>query len=337
MRIVGGVDWSAVGRRVGRWWAGSGADSGGPAAGAPPGVGEEAAARVPNRPPRPRAAGGDGPQRLAGLVRGLRDRVGQVHGEVATRRRQPGGAASWVAALALTFAVGLWAGGAAFSQPAGVPSSPGAAPRPVRIVRSAPTAAKAVALTFDDGPSPKYTPQVLDLLKQYGARATFFVIGQEVERFPDLLKAEVAAGSEVGNHGYHHLTLKSVSADQLTAEVQAAEQTLVSLTGAKPTLYRLPGGKSDAASLRALTDMGYTIVMWSVDTRDYVYRPPAAIVSQVEKEVRPGSIVIFHDGGGNQQHTVDALRQLLPWFRDQGYQLVTVSQLLEMPQAGTSR
>ncbi len=264
----------------------------------------------------------------------------------ATRRRGGGGpsgprrrgtATSWAAALVLAFAVGLWAGGAAFSPPPSVPAAASgtapATPAPVRILRSVPTTAKAIALTIDDGPSPKYTPMILQLMQQYGAHATFFVIGQEVERYPQILKQEVDAGDEIGNHGYHHLTLTNVTSEQLVSEVQTAEQTLVSLTGSDPTLYRLPGGKSDPAALRQLADLGYKIVMWSIDTRDYVYRSPAAIVAQVQKEVAPGAIVIFHDGGGNQQHTVDALKTLLPWLKEQGYQMMTVSQLLAMPRA----
>ncbi|HVB09386.1 MAG TPA: polysaccharide deacetylase family protein, partial [Bacillota bacterium] len=168
---------------------------------------------------------------------------------LARARRLKPPSTSWAAALVLAFAVGIWAGGAAFSQPSAAstgttPTSP-AVPAPVRLIRSVPTTAKAIALTFDDGPSPKYTPMILQLLQENGAHATFFVIGQEVERYPQILKAEVDGGNEVGNHGYHHLTLQNVSTDQLVSEVQTAEQTLVSLTGSQPTLYRLPGGKSD--------------------------------------------------------------------------------------------
>jgi peptidoglycan/xylan/chitin deacetylase (PgdA/CDA1 family) len=293
----------------------------------------------------------------AGLATSLlrKDRGHPGPGAVASAHRRSS-ATSWAAALVLAFAVGLWAGGAAFTQPpaaipaAAVPggSAPGATPggtapgviptpAPVRIIRSVATPAKAIALTFDDGPSPTYTPMVLQLLQQYGAHATFFVIGQQVERYPQILKQEVDAGDEIGNHGYHHLTLKNVSTAQLISEVQTAEQTLVSLTGSSPTLYRLPGGKSDPAALRELANLGYKIVMWSIDTRDYVYRTPSAIVAQVEKQVAPGAIIIFHDGGGNQQHTVDALKTLLPWLKEQGYQMMTVSQLLEMPRATVTR
>ncbi len=205
---------------------------------------------------------------------------------------------------------------------------------PVRQVRSVNIPVKAIALTFDDGPSPVYTPAILTLLQQYGAKATFFVIGQELVRYPQIARTAVQDGMELANHGFHHLTLQNLDPTAIEAEAVPVERELTAITGNRPTLYRLPKGKGDARSLRALADMGYTVVYWSIDTRDYMPRNPATIAAQVEKQAQPGAIVIFHDGGGNQQHTVDALKTLLPWFKAQGYQLVTVSQLLELARTG---
>jgi peptidoglycan/xylan/chitin deacetylase (PgdA/CDA1 family) len=228
-----------------------------------------------------------------------------------------GGAAAALAAFLFGFGVG----GAA---------SNGTTVAPVRQVRSVTVPVKAVALTFDDGPSPQYTPTILDLLDQNGARATFFVIGQELVRHPEIARQAAQDGMELANHGFHHLTLLGLDPTAIEAEAMPVERELTAITGSRPTLYRLPKGRGDPRALRALTDMGYTIVYWSVDTRDYLPRSPAAIVAQVQKQLQPGSIVIFHDGGGNQQHTVDALKQLLPALKAQGWQLVTVSQLLEL-------
>ena len=241
--------------------------------------------------------------------------------------RRPGTALAAAAALCV-FVFGAGIGGA-LAQPAGS--------APVRLIRSVPVPVKAVALTFDDGPSPEYTPQVLALLKEYGARATFFVVGLEIARFPGIAKEEAAAGMELGNHGFRHLSLVGLDPSTIETEVLPVEQEITAITGERPVLYRLPKGRSDSAALRALTDMGYTIVYWSIDTRDYTGRRAAAtIAAQVEKQVRPGSIVILHDGGGNRQQTVDALRMFLPVLKKEGYQMVTVSQLLEMAQTGAS-
>lgn len=208
---------------------------------------------------------------------------------------------------------------------------------PVRIIRSVPVSAKVVALTFDDGPSPQYTPQILQLLQQYGAKATFFVVGQQLVRYPAIAREEYQDGMELGNHGFRHLSLIGMDPTAIEAEVKPVEQEITAITGQRPTLYRLPQGKGDAVANRTLADMGYTVIYWNVDTRDYLEsRTAAQIASTVLKRITPGSIVIFHDGGGNQQHTVDALKTILPALGAEGYKEVTVSQLLELASASPS-
>jgi peptidoglycan/xylan/chitin deacetylase (PgdA/CDA1 family) len=245
-----------------------------------------------------------------------RGSVGAVWRRLACRRAGRYGVAALAGAVA--FALGWRAHGA----PA------------ARVIRAVPVQEKAVALTFDDGPNPTYTPRVLKLLEDNGAKATFFVVGREVARHPDLVRAEAAAGHEVANHGDQHRTLKGLDASAVEAEVAANEQLITDLTGTRPVLYRLPQGRMDPGSLAVLARLGYTVVMWSVDTRDYQRRTPQAIADQVLREVRPGSIVIFHDGGGNRQATVDALGVILPRLRAEGYRMATVSQLLELARAG---
>ena len=245
----------------------------------------------------------------------------------AMRRRTPWGMHGLgLAALLAVFLVGTGIGGAL---------APGAGPRPVRTVRSVSVPVKAVALTFDDGPSPEWTPQILSVLQQYGARATFFLVGLELSRYPQIAKQEADAGMELGNHGFRHALLVGLDPTAIEADARPVEQEITAITGQRPTLYRLPRGQGDATALRTLADMGYTVVYWSVDTHDYQDRRTAsAIATQVEREVKPGSIVILHDGGGNQLHTVEALRLFLPALKAEGYQFVTVSQLLEMARGG---
>ena len=237
------------------------------------------------------------------------------------------GVIRWTAAAAGAVAmlfVGLGLGGAAAATGTAPP------PVPVRVVRAVPVPVKAVALTFDDGPNATYTPEILSLLQQYAAKATFFVVGREVVRHPQLVRQEAKVGMEIGNHGFNHLTLRGMDPAAIQAEVKPVEQEITAITGNRPTLYRLPRGRSDPRALRTLADMGYTVVAWNVDTQDYLRRTPQAIAAQVEKQVRPGSIVIFHDGGGTRRSTVAALRLLLPALKQQGYQMLTVSQLLEL-------
>lgn len=139
----------------------------------------------------------------------------------------------------------------------------GAAPPPVRQVRSVPVRTKAIALTFDDGPDPTYTPAVLSLLQQYGAKATFFLIGREVLRYPNIVRQELQAGMELGNHGLNHLTLRGLDPTAIEADVLPVERAITSIAGNRPTLYRLPRGAGDPRAMRTIADMGYTIVYWS--------------------------------------------------------------------------
>ena len=206
----------------------------------------------------------------------------------------------------------------------------GAAGGPAVQVRSVQTGEKVIALTFDDGPSPVYTPQILALLQRYDAKATFFVIGQELLQYPAVARSEVAAGMELGNHGFHHLTLRGLDPTAVRAEVLPAEREITTLTGNRPTVYRLPRGTGDRRVLRTLGDMGYVTVNWTIDTRDWAGTSAARISALVLRRAAPGAIVLFHDGGGDRSQTVQALASLLPALQAQGYRFVTVSQLLEM-------
>jgi peptidoglycan/xylan/chitin deacetylase (PgdA/CDA1 family) len=228
------------------------------------------------------------------------------------------------AALALALAL-------AAPRPAAAAAAPAPTPPAVRLaptVRGVPLADKVVAFSFDDGPSPRYTPEILSLLKANRARATFFLIGQEVARYPDLVRAEAAAGMELGNHGMHHIRLRGRTEEEVAAEANEAADLLQGLVGRRPNLYRLPQGVGDTAARAALGRLGYVIVQWSVDTRDYLRQSPDALVQRAMRQMAPGRIVIFHDGGGDRSATVEAVRRLLPMLRAQGYTVTTVGDLL---------
>lgn len=196
-----------------------------------------------------------------------------------------------------------------------------------------PTDSHSIALTFDDGPLEPYTAQILALLSQYHARATFFVLGEQVQQYPRLVQQEVRMGMEIGLHGQRHWNLYSMGAAYIVADAIAQRRSLEHLIPhLQISLYRPPFGNHNASLVSQLAHHRLTMVLWDVDTRDWAQPGVAAIVRTVEQQVRPGSIVLFHDGGGNRRQTVEALAILLPWLVRHHYALLTVSQLVQ--QAG---
>lgn len=214
---------------------------------------------------------------------------------------------------------------------AGWPAKTTAAPRPAAVINQVLTQKKVVALTFDDGPSARWTPKILQVLKEDHVKATFFVIGTHAMRRPDLLQEEVKMGMEIGNHGLEHLTLKNRSAVAVAKEIDDNAQTLQSLGAPKPTLYRLPAGIYDRTALTVLGEKGYRVIGWSIDTRDWRRRYSGRqMAAQVEKQAAPGSIIIFHDGPNSSEATVDAVKAIIPALTRQGYQFDTVGQMLKL-------
>ena len=190
---------------------------------------------------------------------------------------------------------------------------------------------KVIALTFDDGPNSFYTPQILALLKHYHARATFFVTGMQVQKFPHLAKRQVQEGHELGNHTFSHLKFSCLTTDQIQQEIAQTERIIIAATGQKPPfLFRPPGGNLNQTVINAAKNEGYTVVLWSFhqDTKDWKRPGVRKIVENVISHARGGDIVLLHDHGGNRSQTVRALKQILFMLQKQGYQFVTVSELL---------
>jgi peptidoglycan/xylan/chitin deacetylase (PgdA/CDA1 family) len=203
--------------------------------------------------------------------------------------------------------------------------------RPVRVVgctggngglvTHGPRGRKRVALTFDDGPS-EYTPDVLRILHRMHARATFFELGQQVASYPSYSRRILAAGHEIGNHSYDHDFLPSSS------NIRRSSRRIKAATGFTPCLFRPPYGAVNSSLERVVGDNGMESVNWDVDTTDWKLPGSAAIRSTIIHDVRPGSIVLMHDGGGPRGGTVDALAGAISGLRHRGYELVTVSELL---------
>jgi len=183
---------------------------------------------------------------------------------------------------------------------------------------------RTIALTFDDGPHPQFTPQLLKILKQYDVKATFFVVGEMAEKHPELIRAERAAGHLVGNHTYHHVNLTKIPVLEIATEWQACQDVIRSITGETMRFARPPGGDYDGDVVRAAMGLGLITVLWTDDPGDYASPGGRTIAKRVLRRVGNGGIILLHDG---VQQTVDVLPQLLDYLKGRGYRFVTVDEM----------
>ena len=188
---------------------------------------------------------------------------------------------------------------------------------------------KVIALTFDDGPWPESTAQVLDILKKNQIKATFFVIGQNVKNFPNLLKQEIAEGHVVGNHTWHHW-YQFLNPQAAAYEIDHTEDIIFKTTGLKTNLFRPPGGVMHNGVVDYARNSKYAIILWSSDSVDYSRPDVPKLIGNIFREAKPGGIVLMHDGGGNRSRTVQALPEIIANFRNQGYRFVTIPELLQI-------
>lgn len=193
-----------------------------------------------------------------------------------------------------------------------------------------PTKEKIVALTFDDGPHQTYTPQILDVLAKYHAKATFFVIGEHAEQYPYLIKRQVDEGHEVANHTYHHYYNINSNINNLDKELKQTSDVIHSIVGYQPSLFRPVGGYYNEKIIRTAIKNNYRVIMWSwhQDTVDWKRPGVNKIALNVISDTTPGDIVLMHDAGGNRAQTVKALDKILAALQKEGYECVTVSEML---------
>jgi peptidoglycan-N-acetylglucosamine deacetylase len=197
----------------------------------------------------------------------------------------------------------------------------------MRTHRHAARDRRAVALTFDDGPDPSRTPALLDALAELEVEATFFCVGAEVDAHPALARRIARDGHELGNHTYTHRYLPLARSRAVGRELAAADAALVRATGAAPVIARPPYGGRAMRTARAFARHGKRMVLWDVNSYDWKGAPAAEVAARVLARVRPGSVVLLHDGGRRGADTVAAVRLLVPALRAQGYALATVSKL----------
>ncbi len=198
----------------------------------------------------------------------------------------------------------------------------------VKVYRSVTTEKKQIALTFDDGPHPKLTPRILEILEQYSIPATFFMVGQNVLNYPEEARAVIEAGHEVGNHTFTHPHIANLNEKAIFDEIGKCEDALEELCEYRPHLLRTPQGALTPSLERCLIDDDYILVLWSLDTRDWENKSPACIVQTVLNRVQAGDIILMHDFIGHNSKTPEALEKIIPILLSQGYEFVTVSTLL---------
>jgi peptidoglycan/xylan/chitin deacetylase (PgdA/CDA1 family) len=198
------------------------------------------------------------------------------------------------------------------------------------IVRSGKeTGEKRIALTFDDGPCEKYDPEILDVLDKYGVSATFFLVGENIERVPLSAKRIADRGHEIGNHTYSHKRPGKLSAPELCGEIARTKSLIERVCGCTPLLFRPPEGFVNELVRDVASSGGYTLVLWSIDTLDWKGREAKDIVDTVMKEAKDGAIILCHDYIWKKSETAKAINEFIPALQKMGYKFVTVGELLE--------
>ncbi|MEU6349047.1 polysaccharide deacetylase family protein [Streptomyces sp. NPDC047072] len=234
-------------------------------------------------------------------------------------------------ALAVTL---LAAGVSVWSAQAGAVNK-GASPKPtasatqgsplkpvaVSIAHASDKGARGVNITIDDGPDPTWTPEVLDVLREFGVKATFCMVGPQAQAHPDLVKKVVAAGHRLCDHSVSHdTTMNKKSEAYQSKEILDAERMITEASGGvRPMYYRAPGGAFTPYSRRLAASRGMRPLGWNVDSKDFERPGTDAIVATVEGELPNGPTILFHDAGGDRSETVEALRLVLPRLKEQGY------------------
>jgi len=195
---------------------------------------------------------------------------------------------------------------------------------------------KLVSLTFDDGPSPVYTPLILDILKEKGVKASFFVVGQSVEKYPDIARRIVAEGHDIGNHTYSHRDLVPSTRNVVLNQLRKTDLAIEKATGTRTRLFRPPRGIFSNAVRKVVVAEGYKLVLWTTSSIDWSGASPKAMLSRIKLFTRNGGILLFHDSGAlirkegaSRENTVRALPLIIDYLIDKrGYDIVPISVML---------
>lgn len=198
-----------------------------------------------------------------------------------------------------------------------------------------PSSKREVALTFDDAPDDYFTPQILDVLKQEGVKATFFLVGNRIEAHPEIVHRMVQDGHILGNHSYNHANLPKISDVEFQDQINKTDILIQKIAGYRPTFIRPPYGNINEAHIHWLASQHKIIVNWNVDSLDWKGLSSKQVITNILTQVNPGSIILQHAAGGTGEDlsgTVQALPEVIKKLRDDGVQLVTLPELLNLPE-----
>jgi peptidoglycan-N-acetylglucosamine deacetylase len=199
------------------------------------------------------------------------------------------------------------------------------------LINEVSTSQKVVAITFDDGPNPIYTAQVLDIFREAEGKATFFMIGEQMDQYPEMVKKVVEQGHEIGNHTYTHPKLSQLSPAECLEEIERTEKLMQELVGQKPVVFRPPYLDYNDETIIVLQQKEYPMIgALNLEAQDWEMPGVDHILAKSRDCVKNGSILIFHDGYGDRSQTIEAVRTLVSELASQGYQLVTISELLKL-------
>ncbi|MGL6105896.1 polysaccharide deacetylase family protein [Romboutsia sp.] len=191
---------------------------------------------------------------------------------------------------------------------------------------------KIIALTFDDGPDEDYTPQILDILKKYDVKATFFVVGQKVGWNPELVKREFEEGHEIGNHTFTHINVCHRNYDEIYKEITKTQETIQKVIGKEPKIFRPPYRAINKEMCSIVKDKNMNVVLWSnLDPRDWSNPGVYYIANTIMTKATNGNIILLHDYNNvrrSTSQTIQALDSVIPKLKEKGYKFVTVSQLI---------
>lgn len=248
------------------------------------------------------------------------------------------------ACIACASPVGEFQAAAAISTPVPTPTRLPVTASPTVVPTTAPTPTaeptpspvptldpngKYIALTYDDGPDLEKTPLLLEILREYGVCVTFFVQGKHLasEEAAALIQQAVADGHEIGSHTWSHINLKKSTTKQIESELSRTSERIAELTGAPATLLRPPFGSYDAKTRKAAEALGLSLILWSVDTKDWSSNNAKSILKEVQRAAKPGGIILLHD---THMASVEVTADIILWLQEEGYTILPVSELLSL-------
>lgn len=203
---------------------------------------------------------------------------------------------------------------------------------PKIIIRNGNPKNKTITLTFDDGPDLKYTPKILNILKRHNVKATFFVVGNQIEKYPIVFKRMIRDGHDIANHSYWHLKTTELSTNQLITQIKLNTDLMKKYGAPEKLIFRPPYGALDPISIQTIGKQGYKIVLWTIDSRDWRSLNKSQVLANVTSKLKNGYIILQHCAAESKKEdltgSIQALPEIIKAARKKGFSIVTVSQLL---------